>query len=157
MFQCRTRLCWWCKEDKDTALRIVYNVSMPHAALLVVQDAYCWDKIHIDSSFNAARGFVGGARTNGCEDSAIKRSFQCRTRLCWWCKKKCNGCPIFIFCFNAARGFVGGARMILFLSKILFVVSMPHAALLVVQGSTQRYQLQPFCFNAARGFVGGAS
>ena len=59
---------------------------MPHAALLVVQDDLQDIMILDDFSFNAARGFVGGARY-----------------------------PHTIFLlllegFNAARGFVGGAR-----------------------------------------------
>ena len=35
-FQCRTRLCWWCKLTTPI-VRQICIVSMPHAALLVVQ------------------------------------------------------------------------------------------------------------------------
>ena len=59
---------------------------MPLAALLVVQDSYITrDTIGI-KCFNAARGFVGGAR------SELLRKMQ------------------HLQSFNAARGFVGGAR-----------------------------------------------
>ena len=37
-FQCRTRLCLWCKQFLVITSHCVYPVSMPHAALFVVQD-----------------------------------------------------------------------------------------------------------------------
>ena len=60
--------------------------------------------------FNAARGFVGGAAFNGLdmEFGAISG-------------------------FNAARGFVGGAAILKENLARLHLVSMPHAALWVVQ------------------------
>ena len=60
--------------------------------------------------------------------------FQCRTRLCWWCKFIKFSSVCFKFSFNAARGFVGGARLSSMPKGRRFKVSMPHAALLVVQG-----------------------
>ena len=85
--------------------------------------------------FNAARGFVGGAA------SALA-----------------TGRPI-MNCFNAARGFVGGAARETIVSNCLtHGVSMPHAALWVVQPSCHSAgTFLLFCFNAARGFVGGAA
>ena len=62
------------------------------------------------TSFNAARGFVGGATWIADNDLPHGVVFQCRTRLCWWCnlitpsKQKTT-----LVGFNAARGFVGGA------------------------------------------------
>ena len=59
---------------------------------------------------------------------------------------------------HAARGFVGGAAG--FSAGYCgwrSEVSMPHAALWVVQRSGISKKLKPFCFNAARGFVGGAA
>ena len=64
-------------------------VSMPHAALLVVQDPQEDRNRGRAYRFNAARGFVGGAR------------------------KKQNRSIRSCLCFNAARGFVGGARELL--------------------------------------------
>ena len=86
------------------------RVSMPHAALFVVQ-AYiktplpwllccfnaargfvCGARIPWSSkprtitSFNAARGFVCGARSFLMTDHTGTFLFQCRTRLCLWCK-----------------------------------------------------------------------
>ena len=58
---------------------------MPHAALWVVQHTQYLFSYFPLTSFNAARGFVGGATHNPCEHAALRR------------------------CFNAARGFVGGA------------------------------------------------
>ena len=60
-------------------------VSMPHAALWVVQRPFSCKVVRITVSFNAARGFVGGAAAP--PTSPRKRLGR----------------------FNAARGFVGGA------------------------------------------------
>ena len=59
--------------------------------------------------------------------------FQCRTRLCGWCKRRGINCDTQQDGFNAARGFVGGAITFFFYRKV-----------------------DSSCFNAARGFVGGA-
>ena len=61
------------------------------------------------AGFNAARGFVGGA--------ASTSSFQQQSS----------------FRFNAARGFVGGAATLSGTIGVFSEVSMPHAALWVVQ------------------------
>ena len=60
-FQCRTRLCGWCSGDLSTRRNHRELVSMPHAALWVVQHEGAYRLIHPRGSFNAARGFVGGA------------------------------------------------------------------------------------------------
>ena len=67
-------------------------------------------------------------------------------------------CMKFI-CFNAARGFVCGAtRARTTRMDTTFTVSMPHAALWVVQLSTSlMFKVRTIRFNAARGFVGGAA
>ena len=133
-FQCRTRLCGWCSPASRR--------SLPRG-----------------DCFNAARGFVGGAASDVTLDEDLIRRFQCRTRLCGWCSTvRVAFCPCQIVRFNAARGFVGGAAEevvnddyyelkfqcrtrlcgwcssspLLLLSPRL-VVSMPHAALWVVQ------------------------
>ena len=60
-------------------------VSMPHAALWVVQPA-CSPLLKVRAeSFNAARGFVGGAAPHGGLVPFEVFQFQCRTRLCGWC------------------------------------------------------------------------
>ena len=133
-----------------------FLVSMPHAALFVVQVEPKWDgtalwsfnaargfvcgaststilKVMRESSFNAARGFVCGAsvfsssfflrsqfqcRTRLClwckldafPGGAWGYVFQCRTRLCLWCKRMLDITSFDISGFNAARGFVCGAR-----------------------------------------------
>ena len=109
-FQCRTRLCEWCS---------------PNATV----------RIWTPRSFNAARGFVGGA-AGSCDPTVRKDdSFQCRTRLCGWCSMKTGRCP-----------------------KSFIPVSMPHAALWVVQPDYNMSGTHYFRrFNAARGFVGGAA
>ena len=58
---------------------------MPHAALWVVQ--LCENEVGARwyKSFNAARGFVGGAARNSMENMTLTGLFQCRTRLCGWC------------------------------------------------------------------------
>ena len=60
-------------------------VSMPHAALWVVQPIGSWSLAAKRARFNAARGFVGGATLVRVAKDPEK------------------------FSFNAARGFVGGA------------------------------------------------
>ena len=60
--------------------------------------------------------------------------------------------------FNAARGFVGGAARLCLYGGRLQDVSMPHAALWVVQRASRKFALNLVeGFNAARGFVGGAA
>ena len=86
MFQCRTRLCGWCSTLKDSARRPIITVSMPHAALWVVQQFIMMIKL-------------------------IGSVFQCRTRLCGWCNVEDCGIKFANLCFNAARGFVGGATV----------------------------------------------
>ena len=60
-FQCRTRLCGWCNGFDEDVRIIEVPVSMPHAALWVVQHDRGLRFSVSDSRFNAARGFVGGA------------------------------------------------------------------------------------------------
>ena len=91
-------------------------------------------RLQISVGFNAARGFVGGAARNF--RGVIRR----------------------LMSFNAARGFVGGAATTKSRRQGILSVSMPHAALWVVQRRcTRTYGDALLCFNAARGFVGGAA
>ena len=109
MFQCRTRLCGWCSTsdyvhptDFDevsmphAALWVVQQngtrrsecrrvVSMPHAALWVVQRSFPDIVCVPHGCFNAARGFVGGAAGFSHTLPIQIYGFQCRTRLCGWC------------------------------------------------------------------------
>ena len=115
-FQCRTRLCGWCSVVLSVNSRTRITVSMPHAALWVVQHGeviresrkvsfQCRTRLcgwcsrdapryraRLGSGFNAARGFVGGAAltTDSCR-CWLKR-FQCRTRLCGWCSYQQQSC-----------------------------------------------------------------
>ena len=131
----------------DHIYNAFFEVSMPHAALLVVQDSYSCSIVMSSLSFNAARGFVGGARlkptcTSSCVGSFIAaRGFVGGARVL----------PIvvsdFTARFNAARGFVGGARMIYQdIASKRMNVSMPHAALLVVQERAFRIYKRRFQF-----------
>ena len=110
------------------------SVSMPHAALWVVQHGSRACDGLAGHGFNAARGFVGGAaKVRGFGRGLLnevsmphaalwvvqpynkrkppkKLVFQCRTRLCGWCSTG-NAFPVYR----------------------LDIVSMPHAALWVVQ------------------------
>ena len=61
-FQCRTRLCLWCKPFSHNVCQPRWSVSMPHAALFVVQEMIIGMNLWKHLSFNAARGFVCGAR-----------------------------------------------------------------------------------------------
>ena len=155
-------------------------VSMPHAALLVVQGKGTNYRV-LYRGFNAARGFVGGARLRL---SAISQSFVCfnaaRGFVGGASRARGSGEGDRTR-FNAARGFVGGASFLRREDLLRRKVSMPHAALLVVQDFNDgkidydhwmfqcRTRLCWWCkthslrtrrcsvrFNAARGFVGGA-
>ena len=118
-----------------------------------------WRAQRADRGAHAARGFVGGAASDVTLDEDLIRRFQCRTRLCGWCSTvRVAFCPCQIVRFNAARGFVGGAASNLRGGTDPFAVSMPHAALWVVQLITAFVVVATACcFNAARGFVGGAA
>ena len=63
-FQCRTRLCGWCSEKCRYCSLLACRVSMPHAALWVVQQSRKKSTDSWKSCFNAARGFVGGAASS---------------------------------------------------------------------------------------------
>ena len=116
--------------------------------------------------------------------AASRWGCSCRTRLCGWCSERVKEREFAPeCCFNAARGFVSGAvnfleTTVLICSAVsmphaaLWVVqqptcsirsfthpvSMPHAALWVVQRPrTPRLLVSLSSFNAARGFVGGAA
>ena len=83
---------------------------MPHAALWVVQHE--WHSL--------LPAFAG--------------RFQCRTRLCVWCSMIFVDGNWMDLCFNAARGFVCGAAFSMVADgSVTIEVSMPHAALWVVQ------------------------
>ena len=62
LFQCRTRLCGWCNFSRQRYDAPSSPVSMPHAALWVVQRT-------------GIQGLYG------------HWEFQCRTRLCGWCNR----------------------------------------------------------------------
>ena len=88
---------------------------MPHAALFVVQVTISPEETRDIQGFNAARGFVCGASKFGISILIRKSVFQCRSRLCLWCK-------------------TGHASA----SVRSVIVSMPLAALFVVQGTMLR-------------------
>ncbi len=154
VFQCRTRLCGWCSGNGGFTECMIFVVSMPHAALWVVQQSSGSTPNSSERCFNAARGFVGGAATSSfthvravggfnaaCgfvggaaetlgEELVQKLLFQCRTRLCGWCNRV-----------------EGGSY------ELQRYVSMPHAALWVVQlVIVVGIQLGHRRFNAARSY-----
>ena len=157
MFQCRTRLCGWCNSARGSQEggTQCFNAARGFVggATSRMMRSGC-----NQSSFNAARGFVGGAThelllimlQNNCFNAA--RGFvggATKTRLLRALRSSC---------FNAARGCVGGAAPDSPSSQEILVVSMPHAALWVVQPkSSSSLRACGASFNAARGFVGGAA
>ena len=118
-----------------------------------------WRAQRADGGAHAARGFVGGAtkgvfkmstkiivsmphaalwvvqRSRIYLDEVVRIGFQCRTRLCGWCSSlRRRIATTAMCCFNAARGLAGGAaKWIRNLQQKSKSVSMPHAALWVVQ------------------------
>ena len=109
MFQCRTRLCGWCSADGTLRQYPPSSVSMPHAALWVVQPAWgdVNDAEEVVSMPHAALWVV---QQEEIDFLCLVRQFQCRTRLCGWCS------PV-------------DEKQVAY----LHFVSMPHAALWVVQ------------------------
>ena len=108
-FQCRTRLCGWCSNIPVRKVNYINCVSMPHAALWVVQhlcETY-WCGAASVSMPHAALWVVQHYFRLSEEDRAWR--------------------------FNAARGFVGGAASCKQKKHGSLQVSMPHAALWVVQ------------------------
>ena len=87
MFQCRTRLCGWCSSAETPEHSAGHDVSMPHAALWVVQPSSGLMSWRMALCFNAARGFVGGAACFLGMNGRFSSWFQCRTRLCGWCSE----------------------------------------------------------------------
>ena len=112
-----------------------------------------------DLSFNAARGFVGGAARNGRRQARPWPQVSMPHAALWVVQQE-----VFLmgaaleFCFNAARGFVGGAAS-MFCVFLVFLVGF-NAARGFVGGAAEKnllHKMEDFCFNAARGFVGGAA
>ena len=105
------RLCGWCNSVQERRCRLIEHVSMPHAALWVVQQPgfrQSQRRRGTVSMPHAALWVVQQTMNDIEFDKAIM--FQCRTRLCGWCNmKNVNSVLDLVF------------------------VSMPHAALWVVQ------------------------
>ena len=113
----------------------------------------------MNESFNAARGFVGGATFFPHGVLPRRDVFQCRTRLCGWCNSY-GSIPIRVThdSFNAARGFVGGAAR--HLSGKRSPSNGFNAARSMICGATSRsssMRAQRCGFNAARSIVCGAT
>ena len=114
MFQCRTRLCVWCNLTVEfngsdvevsmphAALWVVQplaftladqilDVSMPHAALWVVQQR----KVPLSSSLGGSVSMPHAALwvvqlVYEQAEKLSSKGFQCRTRLCGWCNVLCT-------------------------------------------------------------------
>ena len=112
---------------------------MPHAALWVVQ----LSGASIASpllAFQCRTRLCGWCSEKAAELVKAHLKFQCRTRLCGWCSKNLDGIIHILWGFNAARGFVGGAAKNQDEDEGEGdLVSMPHAALWVVQPGKSRY------------------
>ena len=113
----------------------------------------------MNESFNAARGFVGGATFFPHGVLPRRDVFQCRTRLCGWCNSY-GSIPIRVThdSFNAARGFVGGAAR--HLSGKRSPSNGFNAARSMICGATSRsssMRAQRCGFNAARSMICGAT
>ena len=110
------------------------GAPMPHAALWVVQQRMCFHGKNRSQCFNAARGFVGGATVQVSKIELYATKFQCRTRLCGWCNHYGIGSTVEV----AVVSMPHAALWVVQHPKIKHIlnflpVSMPHAALWVVQ------------------------
>ena len=134
------------------------EVSMPHAALWVVQQSRKKSTDSWKSCFNAARGFVGGAAHSKVQESKEGKPFPCRTRLCGWCSFSCFKKR------TSACGFQCRTRLCGWCSKAVYL-NISATALFQCRTrlcgwcSKKRRLLYVLIlgFNAARGFVGGAA
>ena len=109
---------------------------MPHAALWVVQRFWARSAASI-SPFNAARGFLGGAASSSQPILGTRSWFQCRTRLCGWCStlaRRISKPREPVSMPHAALWVVQQLTGLSF--DLAYSVSMPHAALWVVQRGT---------------------
>ena len=110
VFQCRTRLCGWCSRNPFGDNPEERNVSMPHAALWVVQPRQAAQfEFSVDVSMPHAALWVVQPLTFCSLVYSI--SFQCRTRLCGWCSLKVSISKIF------RRGFQCRTRLCGWCSK----------------------------------------
>ena len=94
LFQCRTQHCMWCNLLPILENVLCPRVSMPHAALYVVQPRR-WKKTTSPSRcFNAARSIVCGATLLSLCGRKGDGWFQCRTQHCMWCNTVAHSpCP----------------------------------------------------------------
>ena len=125
---------WVVQRNPTRRAEDLCNVSMPHAALWVVQP-YGIENVSVRREcFNAARGFVGGAADyTGCIVWCAVW-FQCRTRLCGWCSMIIGEVYLSATMFQCRTRLCGWCSNIP-VRKVNYIncVSMPHAALWVVQ------------------------
>ena len=122
LFQCRSRLCLWCKNQY-----VLYVTAK-------------------GKSFNAARGFVCGARQNTSAVAEAPAEFQCRSRLCLWCKWDIHMPKGVIPKFQCRSRLCLWCKDIYIIGHTPVQVSMPLAALFVVQASSVPYQYRFFRF-----------
>ena len=110
-----------------------HQVSMPHAALWVVQLLLATMTITY-SMFQCRTRLCGWCNLKETFDIRRKTGFQCRTRLCGWCNSVIIESPYALSEFQCRTRLCGwcNARFLSVLSPIS-AVSMPHAALWVVQ------------------------
>ena len=142
-FQCRTRLCVWC----SVVLIVSYLTAKGfNAARGFVCGAASQSSAlsHLPLGFNAARGFVCGAANDVYEQVKEFDKFQCRTRLCVWCSKLAD--PRWL----TSSMFQCRTRLCVWCSferdhprPLGRRVSMPHAALCVVQHWRVRVSCDP--------------
>ena len=85
VFQCRTRLCGWCSRHAAPLLTLEYSVSMPHAALWVVQQTSGLTVRFLRVGFQCRTRLCGWCSAPRLAHSTRRAWFQCRTRLCGWC------------------------------------------------------------------------
>ena len=92
-FQCRTRLCGWCSLGRLLRSLRALMVSMPHAALWVVQPSSVTLSLLI-LGFQCRTRLCGWCSLIAISDLERKTMFQCRTRLCGWCNRIARSpCP----------------------------------------------------------------
>ena len=92
-FQCRTRLCGWCSLAMEILTGEIIDVSMPHAALWVVQQEDSYDG-NADWEFQCRTRLCGWCSTKSLILVGFFLAFQCRTRLCGWCSfVALSSCP----------------------------------------------------------------
>ncbi len=129
-FQCRTQHFMWCNDPIKVVAALVFSFNAARSILCGATTHYF--RLTLEDRFNAARSILCGATSKSLPSLSLWR-------------------------FNAARSIICGATIQRIFVLKFVLVSMPHAALYVVQQTTACPAHTTSSFNAARSIICGAT